>query len=70
MIHCEAKVKQIDAKWGTVFVAAGNCIIAYADSKDSEILARFNPNIDDIEINTIKYAREQDRVYAGYTVIL
>ena len=70
MIICESFVKEIDFKSGIIFVACGSSILTCTDTKNIEILARFNPNIEDVEIKAIKYSKDQERVYAGYSVII
>ena len=68
MFSCENHVKEIEAKWGIIFLAAGSSIFAYPDSENTEILASFHPSLEGVEITSVKYAKEKDMVYAGYSV--
>ena len=65
---CENHVKEIEINWGIIFIAAGASIMAYPDSQNTEILAAFHPNLEGVEVSTIRYAREKDMIFAGYSV--
>jgi hypothetical protein len=67
-ISCESSVRDLDVKWGTIYAAAGSCILAFSECKEFEILARFNCHLEGSDITCIKYTRENDRVFAGYAV--
>lgn len=67
-ISCEQNVKDLDVKWGSLFVACGGNLLAYPDSSESYVLAAFNPKIEGLLANTIKFVPEKDRVYVGYSV--
>jgi hypothetical protein len=68
VFSCESCIRDLDIKWGIVYVATGACIMAFSDNKESELLSRFHPQLEDCEITCIRYMRSQDRVYAGYSV--
>ncbi|OMJ77969.1 hypothetical protein SteCoe_22323 [Stentor coeruleus] len=67
MFSCESCIRDLDIKYGIVYVGAGACIMAFSDNKESDLLSRFHPQLEDCEITCIRYAKSKDMVYAGYS---
>jgi hypothetical protein len=66
---CENYIKNIEVKWGILFVACKSSIFVYPDSDHIEFLAKFDSGIDSAEVTSMKFVPEKDRLYAGYSVI-
>ena len=69
-VACGESIWDLQVSLGCMYLAVGDCIAVYSDTRAYEILARFRPHVEGCRITCLRYLLSKEQVFAGYSVIL